>query len=81
MGLTLFAANAGLAWAKPAFVRHADQTWLSYSSSRRTSSAEDGAAMCTGPDTTLPAPTPPDELRRPIAMLAGETGRPQPPNT
>jgi AcrR family transcriptional regulator len=61
-------ANAGVLEATSA---HAPQAWR-----RFTALMVD--AMCTGPDSALPEPTPPDELRRSIAMLTGETIRPQP---
>lgn len=65
--VVLLLANAGVLEATAA---HAPEAWR-----RFTALMVD--AMCTGPDSALPDPTPPEELRRSIAMLTGETTRPR----
>ena len=64
--VVMLLANAGVLEATHA---HAPNAWRRFAALMTD-------AMCTGPDTALPAPTPPDELRRSIAMLTGEAVRP-----
>lgn len=64
--VVMLLANAGVLDATHA---HAPQAWRRFA-------ALMVDALCTGPDSSLPEPTPPEALRRSIAMLTGETSRP-----
>jgi len=63
--VVMLLANAGVLEATHA---HAPEAW-------RRLAVLMTDALCTGPYTPLPEPTPPEQLRRSIAMLTGETPR------